>query len=153
MRDYEIATILNLDLDESGLAALTEAIEGWIVAAGGEVAVVDDWGRRKLAYPIMKQREGRYVFWYAVLPPTAPAELERQMNLNEDVLRFMVTRAEFPSPPEEEGVEEEQRDGESADESDGTDQENADDDADVAESDNPEPESVENDGAESAPLA
>ncbi len=153
MRDYEIATILNLSLDESGLDALTKVIESWIVDAGGELASLNNLGRRKLAYPIKRQREGYYLFWYASLPSTAPAELERQMRLNEDVLRFMVTRAEFPSPPEEEGVEEEQRDGESADESDGTDQENADDDADVAESDNPEPESVENDGAESAPLA
>ena len=154
MRDYEIATILNLDLDESGLAALTEAIEGWIVAAGGEVAARDNWGRRKLAYPITKRQEGHYVFWYAGLPPTAPAELERQMGLNEDVLRFMVTRAESPPPPEEEKVmEEEQVEGQSADESDASGEADADGHAAAEEPANSEPESSENEGAESAPVA
>jgi small subunit ribosomal protein S6 len=154
MRDYEIATILNLDLDESGLAALTEAIEGWIVAAGGEVAVVDDWGRRKLAYPIMKRQEGRYVFWYAVLPPTAPAELERQMSLNEDVLRFMVTRAEAPPPPKEEKVMEEgELEVQSVDESDTSDEIDADGSATAKDPANSEPESTENEGDESVPVA
>ena len=154
MRDYEIATILNLDLDESGLAALTEAIEGWIVAAGGEVAVVDNWGRRKLAYPIMKRQEGHYVFWYAGLPPTAPAELERQMSLNEDVLRFMVTRAESPPPPQEEKViEEVQIEVKSVDENDTSDEIDADGSAAAKEPADPEPESTENEGDESAPVA
>ena len=152
MRDYEIATILKLDKDESGLAPLTETIESWIAGAGGEVASVDNWGRRKLAYPIKKQQEGHYVFWYASLPPTAPVELERQMRLNEDVLRFMVVRAELPSPPEEE-VEEEHGEDNSADESHAAAEADSETSADAEESANPGPDSAEKDGAESAPVA
>ena len=154
MRHYEIATIQKFGLDDSGLAALTEKIGVWIVTAGGEVAVVDDWGTRKLAYPIKKKQEGHYCFWYASLPPTAPAELERQMGLNEDVLRFMVTRAELPPPPEEEKVmEEEQVEGQSADESDASGEADVDGHGAAEEPANSEPESSENEGSESAPVA
>lgn len=152
MRHYEIATIQKFGLDDSGLAALTEMIESWIAAAGGEVVAVKNWGRRKLAYPIKKQQEGHYVFWYVDLPPTAPVELERQMRLNEDVLRFMVTRAELQPSPEEETIEEEQRQDDSADESDDAGEADTDDVTDSAELANPESESAENDGAASAPV-
>jgi len=153
MRDYEIASILSLDLDESGLAALTERIASWIAAAGGEVASVDNWGRRKLAYPIKKQQEGHYVFWYASLPPAAPAEIERQMRLNEDVLRFMVVRAELPPPPEEEETQEEQVEGESAEESDGAGEADTSSGSDAEESASHEPDTPETNADESAPVA
>ena len=153
MRDYEIASILSLNLDESGLAALTERIASWIAAAGGEVASVDNWGRRKLAYPIKKQREGHYVFWSASLPPAAPAEIERQMRLNEDVLRFMVVRAELPPPPEEEEVHEEQGEGESAEESDGAGEADTSSGSDAEESASHEPDTPETNADESTPVA
>ena len=153
MRDYEIASILSVELDESGLAALTERIASWITAAGGEVASVDNWGRRKLAYPIKKQREGHYVFWSASLPPAAPAEIERQMRLNEDVLRFMVVRAELPPPPEEEEVHEEQGEGESAEESDGAGEADTSSGSDAEESASHEPDTPETNADENAPVA
>ncbi|HJO33182.1 MAG: 30S ribosomal protein S6 [Anaerolineales bacterium] len=153
MRDYEIASILSVELDESGLAALTERIASWITAAGGEVASVDNWGRRKLAYPIKKQREGHYVFWSASLPPAAPAEIERQMRLNEDVLRFMVVRAELPPPPEEEEVHEEQGEGESAEESDGAGEADTSSGSDAEESASHEPDTPETNADESTPVA
>ena len=153
MRDYEIASILSVELDESGLAALTERIASWITAAGGEVASVDNWGRRKLAYPIKKQREGHYVFWSASLPPAAPAEIERQMRLNEDVLRFMVVRAELPPPPEEEEVHEEQGEGESAEESDGAGEADTSSGSDAEESASHEPDPPETNADESTPVA
>ncbi len=151
MREYEIATVLNMGLEDGDPDALTEKIEGWIVAAGGKVARADNWGRRKLAYPIKKQQEGNYVFWYASLPSAAPAELEQQMRLNEDVLRFMITRAELPVQPEEEdAAEEEQGEGQSVDESGAAGEENADSGADAVESANSEPVSGENVGGDSA---
>ncbi len=152
MRHYEIATIQKIELDDSDLAALTEMIESWIVEAGGEVVAVDNWGRRKLAYPIKKQQEGHYVFWYVNLPPAAPVELERHIRLNEDVLRFMVTRAELQPPPEEETIEEEQEHDDSADDTDYAGEEDTDDAIESAELADPESESTENDGAASAPV-
>ena len=118
MREYEIATVLKIGVEDGGLDALIERIEGWIVAAGGEVASLDNWGHRKLAYPIKKQQEGNYVFWYATLPSDAPSELERQMRLHEDILRFMVTRTEIsPQLQEEDVMEEEQEEIQSDNES------------------------------------
>lgn len=117
MREYEIATILNTELDEASQVALTESIEGWIADSGGDIARVDNWGRRKLAYPIRRKYEGHYVFWYANLPPTAPAGLERQMRLSEDVIRFMITRSELIVPSEEDVENVESVEGASDDES------------------------------------
>lgn len=156
MRYYEIATILKLDLDESSLSGITEKIESWIADAGGDVAARDNWGRRKLAYPINKQYEGHYVFWHASLPTTAVAELERQMRLNEEILRFMVIRTEIlPAketemlPHEEEQAEAKQGKDESTHESDVAGGAHADSGSDLEELVNSEQISSEEEGAES----
>ena len=103
-------------MDEASQASLIESIESWISDSGGDIARVDNWGRRKLAYPIRRNYEGHYVFWYAKLSPTAPAGLERQMRLSEDVIRFMITRSEFTVPSEEDVEYVEGIDGASGDE-------------------------------------
>jgi small subunit ribosomal protein S6 len=94
MRNYEIMFIAHPDLDEPSLNALLERARGWVAAAGGEVSQVDLWGRRRLAYPIRKQSEGQYVLMQALMPATATAELERNMRLNEQVMRFQVIRTD-----------------------------------------------------------
>jgi small subunit ribosomal protein S6 len=94
MRNYEVAFIAQPDLDEASLTALLERTKGWITAAGGQIAQVDQWGRRKLAYPIHKQTEGHYVFIQTQLPATATREIERSLRLTEQVLRFMIIRAD-----------------------------------------------------------
>jgi small subunit ribosomal protein S6 len=55
---------------------------------------VDVWGRRRLAYPIRKQTEGQYVIISANLPPAATREIERNMRFTEQVMRFLVVRAD-----------------------------------------------------------
>ncbi len=94
MRNYELAYIAHPDLSEDDLTALEEKIQGWIEAAGGELVEVDRWGRRKLAYPIQDHSDGFYYFVAVQLPPSAPAELEGNMQVTEDVLRYMITRQE-----------------------------------------------------------
>lgn len=94
MRDYEVAFIAQPDLDESSLNALIEKAKGWITGSGGQVAKVDVWGRRRMAYAIRKQTEGQYVIISANLPPAATREIERNMRFTEQVLRFLVVRAE-----------------------------------------------------------
>jgi small subunit ribosomal protein S6 len=91
MRNYEVAYITDPDLDEAAQAALDERVAGWIKAAGGETVQVDRWGKRRMAYPIKKRQDGVYVFVKARLPSTATLDLERELRLQESILRFMIT--------------------------------------------------------------
>jgi small subunit ribosomal protein S6 len=91
MRNYEVAYIADPDLDEQALAALDERVAGWITAAGGSTIQVDRWGKRRMAYPIKKRLDGVYVFVQASLPPRAALGVERELRLQESVLRFMIT--------------------------------------------------------------
>lgn len=92
MRTYEMVVVLRGDLTEEDRAAQMETIQGWVKANGGEVAKVDQWGRRRLAFPINNQRDGFYSLITAALPAQAPTELERSLRLSENVLRFLITR-------------------------------------------------------------
>ncbi len=94
MRNYEIAFVAQADLEESALTELVDKVKGWVATASGQVTNVDQWGRRKLAYPIRKQTEGQYVFVQAQLSPAATREIERNLRLNEQVLRFLVIRTD-----------------------------------------------------------
>jgi small subunit ribosomal protein S6 len=97
--EYELVFIARPGLDaEEELPTLTEQVQGWIEAIGGEVTYSDIWGRRRLAYEIRKQREGFYVLMRAMMPRQELGELERQMKLSEDILRYLLVRAETPLP-------------------------------------------------------
>jgi small subunit ribosomal protein S6 len=92
MRNYEMVFIAAPQLDEEGLTSLTERVSGWITAAGGEIASTNVWGRQRLAYAIRKQTEGTYVQLDFQLAPIATRELERNMRIDENVLRHLVVR-------------------------------------------------------------
>jgi small subunit ribosomal protein S6 len=94
MRNYEVAVIVNPDLDDQAIQALEEKLKGWISAADGQAVDVERWGRRRLAYPIDGNRDGYYFFVNSQMPPQATASLERELGLNEDVMRFMITLRE-----------------------------------------------------------
>jgi small subunit ribosomal protein S6 len=94
MRTYEVAFIAHPDLDDASLNALIEKAKGWIAAAGGQITQVDLWGRRRLAYAIRKQREGQYILMQTQMTPSATQEIERNLRLTEQVLRFQIIRTE-----------------------------------------------------------
>lgn len=94
MRNYEVAFIAQPDLDEAALNALVDKAKGWITTAGGQVEKVDLWGRRRLAYAIRKQHEGQYVLLQVLMAPKAIREIERNLRLTEQVMRFQVVLAE-----------------------------------------------------------
>ncbi|HHH83370.1 MAG TPA: 30S ribosomal protein S6 [Chloroflexi bacterium] len=94
MRNYEIAYIADPELDDEALAELEAKVKGWIEAAGGKLGKIDRWGKRRLAYPIKKKTDGHYVFIYADMPTEAPAIIERDFRLSEQILRFMFTLQE-----------------------------------------------------------
>lgn len=93
MRTYEIAVVMRGDLGDEDRTSLLDTIQGWIRANKGEVVKVDHWGRRRLAYQIGSQRDGYYTLITADLPAAAPAEIERNLRITENVLRFLITRA------------------------------------------------------------
>jgi len=92
MPAYELLFIVQPNLDEEGLNALVARIQQVITDNQGQIIKVEQMGRRKLAYPLKKQREGIYVLIQAGLERVAMAELERALKLSEDVLRYMLLR-------------------------------------------------------------
>ena len=94
MRDYELTLVVRPDVEDTGLAALLEKIKGLITTAGGQGIQVEPWGRRHLAYPINKITEGQYFLIRTQLPAQALRELERNLRLTEQVLRFLLVRAD-----------------------------------------------------------
>ncbi len=94
MRDYELVIIIQPDLDETATTAVIDRVKGWITDAEGNVAKTDLWGKRHMAYAIRKQREGYYVLLQAQMDPAFVNELERNLRLQEPVMRYLVTTAD-----------------------------------------------------------
>ncbi len=90
MRKYELVCIVQPELDETAFKGAVERVQGWVTESGGIVDKVDVWGRRKLAYPIRKQREGQYVLLNLTLESKATGELERNIGFLEPVMRHML---------------------------------------------------------------
>jgi small subunit ribosomal protein S6 len=91
MRNYEVVFIVHPDLDDSAFADVVDRVKGWIAEADGKVSKVDLWGKRKLAYPIRKQNEGQYVLMKTQMSPSFCSDLERNLQLLEPVLRYLIT--------------------------------------------------------------
>ena len=92
MRHYEVMIILDPDLEEKTIQPSLEAFLNVIRSDGGTVNNVDIWGRRRMAYEINHKGEGIYVVLDLTASPAAVAELDRQLNLNEAIMRTKVTR-------------------------------------------------------------
>jgi small subunit ribosomal protein S6 len=94
LRHYEIMVILDANLEERTVAPSIDQYLNVIRNAGGSVEKLDVWGRRRLAYEIDKKAEGIYAVIDLQATPEAVAELDRQLRLNELVLRTKVIRPE-----------------------------------------------------------
>lgn len=92
MRKYEVMVILDPDLEEKTVAPSLDTYLNVVKKDGGSVNKVDIWGRRRLAYEIDKKSEGIYAVLDVTCNPEAIAELDRQLNLNESIMRTKVTR-------------------------------------------------------------
>ena len=87
--NYEAMYILDPALSEEAIAALVAKFKA-VVEANGTVSEIDEWGKRRLAYPINDLMEGYYVLMTFTAAPTVPAELDRLFRINENVMRSMV---------------------------------------------------------------
>ncbi len=92
LRHYELMVILDPDLEERTIQPSLDQFLGVVRQGGGSVDKVDIWGRRRLAYEIDKKVEGIYAVVDLQAEPAAVQELDRQLNLNESVLRTKVLR-------------------------------------------------------------
>jgi small subunit ribosomal protein S6 len=91
---YEHVYLARQDLSTQQLDALTDQFKGVITSNGGSVAKSEYWGVKSLAYRIKKNRKAHFSLMNIDAPPAAITEVERQMGINEDVLRFMTIRVE-----------------------------------------------------------
>jgi len=91
---YETVFIARQDISSQQVETLTEQMSEFISAGEGTVAKVENWGLRNLAYKIKKNRKGHYVLMNIDAPIPAVKEMERNLQLNEDVLRFMTIRVD-----------------------------------------------------------
>ncbi|WP_438315375.1 30S ribosomal protein S6 [Candidatus Caldatribacterium sp. SIUC1] len=94
MQEYELGVVIRPTLAEDGVQSIVEKLKNAIVDQGGVVNAVDFWGKRKLAYPIEKQREGYYVFLRFAISPKNVAEVSRVARYTEDILRHILVKEE-----------------------------------------------------------
>ena len=104
MNQYEVMYVIDTTLDDQARAALINRFSELVVANGGQVDRVDEWGKRRLAYAINYKTEGYYVLMYVTAPAALPRELERNFQINEAVLRSLVIRFEGALPPKREAL-------------------------------------------------
>ncbi len=89
MRRYESVIILDPDLPDDDIRAFTDRYTELIRSYGGDIIKVDDWGLKKLAYLVKKREKGRYVFFDYGGVPALIEEMERQLKIAEEVIKFL----------------------------------------------------------------
>ena len=109
MRTYELMFVVDPRVSDEDVTAMTQDYRAMITAGGSEITAEENWGRRKLAYPINKLSEGKYVLFHvsSEVGKTALPEVEHRMRQNEKILRYLTVRtdealkraARRPQPP------------------------------------------------------
>ena len=98
LRQYETTYILQPNLEDDERAKAMERIDGVIGKFDGTIARTDDWGLRKLAYPIRKESRGEYIYMRYTAPAETILELERIMRLMVPVMKFLTVRLDSDAP-------------------------------------------------------
>ena len=92
MKKYELELVVNAKIEDDARAAVVEKAKEYITRAGGTVTEVEDWGKKKLAYEIQKMNEGFYYFIQFDAEPDVPAEVEADVRIMDNVLRFLCVK-------------------------------------------------------------
>jgi small subunit ribosomal protein S6 len=90
--------VLDPNLDDAAVEALNTRIGNLVTQRGGSVESVEPWGRKRLAYPIGRFRDGIYILSRLQLPPNAAVEIERALKLTESVMRHLLVRTDGVQP-------------------------------------------------------
>ena len=94
MRDYELTVVFSPEIAEEDLPAEIERVNDLVAQKGGIVGEANRWGRRRLAYPIKRHREGNYVLTPVKLQADVAAELERNLRGFDQILRYLLVKVE-----------------------------------------------------------
>ena len=94
MNKYELAVVVNGQLEDSDKNAVVEKAKDLITRFGGTITSVDDWGKKKYAYEVKKTKEGYYLFVKFQAEPSAPAEIEKRLRIMENVYRYLIVSDE-----------------------------------------------------------
>ena len=92
MRDYELVLVISPEVVDENVAATVDKVSQFITERGGSITEVNQWGRRKLAYPIKHFMEGSYVLAQFKLEPKLAAELEANLRISEEIMRHLLVR-------------------------------------------------------------
>lgn len=92
MNGYETIFIVKPSLSDEEVAKITEKIKGVIQKAGGEVVVAENWGKKKLAYEVRKEKKGTYLIAHFKGTGTTVSELERSYRLDESIIKFITIK-------------------------------------------------------------
>ncbi|MEW6034043.1 MAG: 30S ribosomal protein S6 [Chloroflexota bacterium] len=102
-RDYELIYIVNPEVKDDALTGIMEKVNRFITDKGGTLGKVDQWGRRKLAYHIKRFSEGNYVSTQFKFNPKLTTELEANLKLTEEIIRYLLIRTGEPPPKDDRG--------------------------------------------------
>ncbi len=91
---YESIFIINANLSDEETANVIKKMQDVVAKQGGEMTKFEDWGKKKLAYEINKQKRGHYAFFQFKAAPTAVAELERTYKMTDSVIKFLTIKLE-----------------------------------------------------------
>jgi len=92
LREYELIYIVRPDVEEEALEEIGKKVDQVVTGNGGQVTEVERWGKRRLAYPIQKLKEGYYVLNRIQLEPQMLKEVERSLTLSEAIIRYLIVR-------------------------------------------------------------
>lgn len=94
MHKYELALVVNAKIEDDVRTATVEKAKEYITRAGGTITDIEDWGKKKLAYDIQKMSDGFYYFIHFDAETSAPAEVENNVRIMDNVLRFLCVRTD-----------------------------------------------------------
>ena len=92
MNKYELALVVNAKIEDDARTATVEKAKEYITRFGGTVTEVEDWGKKRLAYEVQKMREGFYYFIQFEAEPSVPAQIEQNVRIMDNVLRFLCVK-------------------------------------------------------------
>jgi len=114
--EYETLLIVRPDIEDAAVFGIAEKVEAVLTENGGHILDREDWGKRKLSYPIKKHQKGHYIRMNYLSPAELVAEIERRIRIEDDVVRFMTVRladaVDVPTRIEQAAVQRAQREEE-----------------------------------------
>ena len=93
-REYETIYILRPNTANEGVAEVNTRIKGVIEGMGGKIIKVDNWGKRRLAYEVAKERKGIYLYWLYLAQPGVVEEAERNLRMLDNVIRYLTVKVD-----------------------------------------------------------